>query len=78
MEQIIHKIQLLVEEIALKPVNPDQSLVKSKLIDSMGIVDLALLLEREFNLSIDIRDIIVENFDTVNKIAQYIKERTHE
>jgi len=38
----------------------------------------ALLLEDEFNISIDVRDVIEKNFDTVQKIARYIGGRIDE
>ena len=78
MNELISKIQPLVEDIAFKSVDSDESLVKSKLIDSIGVVDLVVLLENEFNISIDVRDIIEENFETVQKIARYIGEKIDE
>ena len=41
----------------------------------MGTVDLAIMLEEEFNIKIDTRDIIVSNFDSIEKLANYIKSR---
>ncbi|MPB31273.1 acyl carrier protein, partial [Campylobacter fetus] len=32
-------------------------------------------LEEEFNIKIDTRDIIVSNFDSIEKLANYIKSR---
>ena len=50
----------------------------SNLIDSMGTVDLAMMLEEEFNIKIDTRDIIESNFDSLTKLANYIKSRVSE
>lgn len=75
---LIEKIKPLVEEIVFKKVENDQPLYTSNLIDSMGTVDLAMMLEEEFNINIDTRDIIESNFDSVNKLATYIKSRISE
>jgi len=41
----------------------------------MGTIDLAVALEEEFNISIDTRDIIEENFDSLQKLDRYIKTK---
>jgi D-alanine--poly(phosphoribitol) ligase subunit 2 len=72
---IIERIRPLVEEITFKKVEIDEPLYTSNLIDSMGTVDLAMMLEEEFNIKIDTRDIIESNFDSLEKLANYIKSR---
>ena len=74
----IERIKPLVEEIAFKKVEIDEPLYTSNLIDSMGTVDLAMMLEEEFNIKIDTRDIIESNFDSLTKLANYIKSRVSE
>lgn len=66
---IIERIKPLVEEIAFKKVEIDEPLYTSNLIDSMGTVDLAMMLEEEFNIKIDTRDIIESNFDSIEKLV---------
>jgi D-alanine--poly(phosphoribitol) ligase subunit 2 len=75
---LVERIKPLVEEIGFKKVGIDEALYTSNLIDSMGTVDLAMMLEEEFNIKIDTRDIIESNFDSVNKLANYIKSRIGE
>ncbi len=60
---LVERIKPLVEEIAFKEVKIDEPLYTSNLIDSMGTVDLAMMLEEEFNIKIDTRDIIENNFE---------------
>ncbi|TLS96655.1 acyl carrier protein [Aliarcobacter cibarius] len=72
---IINRIKPLVEELAFKKLENDEPLYTSNLIDSMGTIDLAMMLEEEFNIKIDTRDIIVSNFDSIEKLANYIKSR---
>ena len=75
---LIERIKPLVEEIAFKQVQIDEPLYTSNLIDSMGTVDLAMMLEEEFNIKIDTRDIIETNFDSLDKLAKYIQSRLSE
>ena len=76
--EITKRIKPLVEEIIFKEVGNDDPLYTSNLIDSMGTVDLAMMLEEEFNTKIDVRDIIESNFDSINKLSTYIKSRISE
>jgi D-alanine--poly(phosphoribitol) ligase subunit 2 len=78
METLITRISSLVEELTFKSVQPDTPLYTSNLIDSMGTVDLAMMLEEEFNIKIDTSDIIESHFDSVLKLAQYITKRLSE
>ena len=75
METLIQRVTPLVEEIVFKKVLPDEALYTSNLIDSMGTIDLAMMLESEFDISIDVRDIIEENFDSIEKLVKYIQSR---
>ena len=75
---ITEKVRKLVEEIAFKKVSDEEALYTSNLIDSMGTVDLAMMLEEEFDIKIDTRDIIESNFDSVHKLVDYIKSRLSE
>ncbi len=75
---LTERIKPLVEEITFKCVSDDEPLYTSNLIDSMGTVDLAMMLEQEFNINIDTRDIIESNFDSVNKLVNYIQSRIGE
>ena len=78
MNSIIDKIKPLVEEITFKSVTVEEALYTSNLIDSMGTVDLAMMLEDEFNIKIDTRDIIESNFDSIDKLVKYIEKRINE
>jgi acyl carrier protein len=78
MDSIIKKIKYMVEEITFKSVEYNEALYTSNLIDSMGTVDLAMMLEEEFDIKIDTRDIIESNFDSIEKLYNYIGLRINE
>lgn len=69
------RVKKLVEELTFKKVSIDEPLYTSNLIDSMGTVDLALMLEDEFNIKIGTEDIIEPNFDSIEKLSNYITTR---
>jgi|TARA_B110001469_G_C9618861_1_gene308283 acyl carrier protein len=75
VEDIIKRIKVHVEEITFRAVGPTDALYSSNLIDSMGTIDLAVALEGEFNISIDTRDVIEANFDSLEKLGRYVKTK---
>jgi len=53
----------------------DTSLLASGIVDSAGLVRLAALLERETGRVIPDKDLIPENFDSIEKILIYLGQR---
>ncbi len=69
MEQfLISKI----EEIAFTKVGKNDSLWESKILDSITIVELVVEIENEFNIAVPFNEIVVDNFETVDKMIKYI------
>lgn len=56
-------------------IGPDTALVSSGLLDSVGLVRLATLLERRLGIRIPDRDVTAEHFDTLERIEAYIGRR---
>lgn len=71
-EFIIDKI----DEIAFSRVEIGESLWESGVLDSITIVELATELEDEYDISIPFDEIVVENFETVSLIIDYIVRKT--
>ena len=55
---------------------PDRnsSLFQSGLLDSFTLVDFVLLLESECNIKINDSDLRPENFDTIAKVEDFIRQ----
>lgn len=53
-----------------------KSLLGSGIIDSTGVLELIAFLEREFKVKFDDSELVVENFDTVEKIGKFIGRKT--
>lgn len=54
-------------------VNENINLFESGRIDSMGIVELLVYIEKELSISIDASKMIADNFKTINSILRLIQ-----
>jgi len=53
----------------------DEPLFESGIIDSLGLIKLIAFIEEKFKVSIDMSEIMIENFNTVNDIMETLKSR---
>lgn len=53
----------------------DEPLISSGLIDSMSLVDLAILVEDNFNVHIDDTELNADTFDTLDQLTALIQAR---
>ncbi|HEV7734355.1 MAG TPA: acyl carrier protein [Candidatus Binatia bacterium] len=56
-------------------VGPDTELVTTGLVDSVGLVRLAALLETSCGIRIPDRDIVADHFDTLRAITAYVQRK---
>jgi len=56
-----------------RALDDDTELFSSGLIDSLSVIDLVCLVETETGQSIPPAEITLENFDSVNRIAQFVE-----
>ena len=64
-----------IEEITFSQVELSDSLWEEKILDSITIVELVVELENEFDVKVPFNEIIIDNFETVEKIAAYLKSK---
>ena len=57
------------------PMNPDEALISSGLVDSFHLVDLALFVEDAFGVRLDDTELNADTFDTLNQLAELIHRR---
>ncbi|MGH8659085.1 MAG: acyl carrier protein [Gammaproteobacteria bacterium] len=50
-------------------------LLKTGVIDSIGMFRLFVFLEESFTIRVPEEDLLLENFETMEKIEQYVKAR---
>lgn len=53
----------------------DASFLREGIIDSMGVMELVTFVGATFGIQIDPKDVTVENFDSVNKLAGFIRRK---
>ena len=53
----------------------DVSFLDEGIIDSMGVLELIMFVEETFGISVEDDDIKPENFDSVNKLYEYIHRK---
>lgn len=53
----------------------DASFIQEGIIDSMGVMELATFVNTEFGVLVDPQDVTPDNFDSVNKLAAYVRRK---
>jgi acyl carrier protein len=69
--------RFIVDQLIRNPgvkVDYDTSLLKSGLIDSMSLADLALFIEEDLHVNVPDYGIVPENMDTIRGMLNYIAE----
>lgn len=75
MDDLGTRIQKEVENLSFIRVDFDQSIIESKLLDSINVVDLIVFIEDATGIQIPNADVHPENFDTINRILTYLNNR---
>lgn len=58
-----------------KPVEPDEDLLRSGVIDSMGVMQLVSFLEESFGVAVDDLEIVPENFSSVRAMTRFVARK---
>ncbi|MFN8791757.1 MAG: acyl carrier protein [Bdellovibrionales bacterium] len=64
------------EESVPRPLDDDFKLLQAGALDSLGILNLIVFIEKQFNMQIRIEDMSEANFGDVRRIAKFVSERT--
>ncbi|MFK8046219.1 MAG: acyl carrier protein [Crocinitomicaceae bacterium] len=65
----------MIEEIAFSTVQKNESLWQSGVLDSITIVELAVEIEKKYNIKVPFDEIIEANFETVALLIAYIEKK---
>lgn len=57
------------------PVRADTDLVMTGLVDSLGVVLIVEWLEERLGIRIDPADVVIEHFDAVDSMVDYLRSR---
>ena len=70
LSRIVHEI---VDSSFVKDLHEESALISSGLLDSISTLRLVMYLEQTFAVTIQARDLTVENFDTVSRISEFVQ-----
>jgi acyl carrier protein len=56
-------------------IDPESSLIKSGIVDSLSLLRLISFLEEKFGIVIDDEDVVPENFDTIKIMESLVAEK---
>jgi acyl carrier protein len=56
----------------------DASFLEEGIVDSLGIMDLTMHIQETYGVTINDAELTPDNFDSVNKVAQYIQSKLAE
>jgi len=54
-----------------------ESFLETGTIDSIGVLDIVMFLEHNFQLKVQDRELVPENLDSVNRLVQFVVRKTH-
>ncbi len=54
----------------------DDSFLQEGIVDSVGVLELVLFVEETFGVTVDDQEITPDNFDSVSKLARYVRSKT--
>jgi acyl carrier protein len=55
----------------------DDSLTDRGIIDSTGVLELVAFLERAYGISVQDRELIPANLDSINGLVKYLEQKLH-
>jgi|SRR5215831_13944106 len=53
----------------------DASFLAEGVIDSMGSMELVAFVESEFQIKVEMSEVVVKNFDSINKLAKFVRRK---
>ena|SRR5260370_39129524 len=53
----------------------DASFLAEGVIDSMGAMELVAFVESEFRIKVEMSEVIVKNFDSIHKMANFVRRK---
>ena len=70
----------ITKELAIgraKTVSPDDDLIATGVLDSLGLMQLVLFIDEKLSIHIPDEDVVIDNFRTVRILAAYLdRQRT--
>ena len=68
-------LEYIKKELAVgskRNIQMDDDLLSAGIIDSLGVLQLVAFIEDQFNIQMPDEDVVLENFQSVNSLANYL------
>ena len=59
------------------PFEDDASFLKNGVVDSTGVMELVEYVEKKFGVTVDPKEVVPDNFDSVKSLTGYIQRKTN-
>jgi acyl carrier protein len=53
----------------------EDSFLETGVVDSMGVMELVAFIQSEFGVEVAQHEIVVENFDSIHKLADFVRRK---
>jgi acyl carrier protein len=60
-----------------KQIKDSDPLLKSGLVDSLGVLTVVAFLEQTFSIKIEDDELLPENFETIDEMVRFLQEKTN-
>lgn len=67
-------IQSELAKICSMQIDPDSSVLKNGLLDSIGLMELIIKIQDKYNLTVDLAELSAEEFDTPLLMVSYLEK----
>jgi len=57
------------------PITDEDSFLETGVVDSMGVMELVAFVQSEFGVEVAQSEIVVENFDSIRKLADFVRRK---
>jgi len=57
------------------PYEDEASFLEEGIVDSMNVLELVMLVEEQFGVTVDDMDIVPDNFDSISRLATYVRSK---
>jgi acyl carrier protein len=57
------------------PIGDEDSFLETGVVDSMGVMELVAFVQSEFGVEVAQSEIVVENFDSIRKLANFVRSK---
>ena len=75
-EELILRVREIVAHVVELDLGPDDDILRSGRLDSLGLIELIAAIEQELGVSVSLADLDIEDFRTVRSIADFISSPT--